>query len=396
MDFYANFPPASSASIRDMSLRDHVRLRPGMYIGGKDARSLHHLIYEVLDHMVEEALIGRCNDILIELRHNNEICLRDNSAGLPIGRYRDTPFTEMEVLLQDLATSKHDLEPVAYQTVGGRHGLGLAAVNYLCDRFEVENYRDGTIWRQSYAHGKPVSPVTQTCDNAPNRTGTTFVFHPDYSILDQNDFDVVRIENRAREVAFLTPGLRVEVSDIRVDPAHKAVFHYSDGLKSLIAHCNANYHSFHEPVYIYQNISIPRTGKPDLVMGIQIAFQFSAGSGSYVRTYVNTDETPEGGTHLAALKSALLSCLNGYMEYYPEEFDEHTDFTWNEIAPGLAAVVSIHHPNPQYAGATKAELGSVEVFGPIAGLVFEAFNWRHGVGKIVQHYLSRRNTLAIE
>lgn len=393
MDFYANYPPASSASIRDMSPRDHIRLRPGMYIGGKDARSLHHLIYEVLDHMVEEAFIGRCNDILIELRHNNEICLRDNSAGLPIGRYRDTSFTEMEVLLQAIGTSKRDLEPVAYQTVGGLHGLGLAVVNCLCDRFEVENYRDGTIWRQSYAYGKPVSPITQVRDNVPDRTGTTFVFHPDHSILDQNDFDAVRVENRAREVAFLTPGLRVVVSDVRVDPARQSTFHYPDGLKSLVARRNADNHGFHEPVYIYQNISIPRTGEPDLVIGIQIAFQFSDGNEGYVRGYSNTVETPEGGTHLAALKSALLSCLNGYMEYYPGKFGEYTDFTWDEIAPGLAAVVSIHHPKPAFISPTKVQLGNAEIFGPIAGLVFSAFNWLHEsktLGIIVQHYLSHR------
>ncbi len=392
MDFYENF---QSSSFR-LDPREHVRMRPGMYVGGTGTHALHHLIYEVLDHMAEEAFLGRCDYIEIELRHENEVLLRDNGVGLPTAQYKDTPFTETEVLLQDTAASKSYLETDPYYNKGGLQGFGLAVVNILCDQFIVENYRDGVMWRQSYAYGKPTSPLIQMPEQHTPQAGTTFVFHPDYSIFDENQFDVAHVEKRAKEVAFLIPNLSVEVRDVRVDPVHVTSFHYPEGLKSLVTQLNADNHCFHEPVYIDQTVSIPQTDKPDLKVVIQIAFQFSDGEDSYIRGYVNNVETSQGGTHLTALKAALLSCLNEYMESHPTKSSSDKSFIWDDIAVGLAAVVSIYHPDPRFVGAIKVQLANTELFGPVAGLVFEAFNELQSrnhyeiLDAIIRHHLSRR------
>lgn len=392
MDFYEN----SQSSSSQINPREHVRTRPGMYIGGTDTRALHHLIYEVLDHMVEQAFLGHCDHIQIELRPDNEVLLWDNGAGLSVRQYKDTPFTEMEILLQEIAPSKHDLENNAYYTIGGIQGLGLAIVNILCDRFIVESYRGGVMWRQSYAYGKPTSPLTQMPEQSINQTGTTFVFHPDYSILDENQFDVARVEKRAKEVAYLMPNLSVDVRDVRVDPVHLTSFHYPEGLKSLVAQLNADNHCFHEPVYIDQTVNIPQANKPDLKVIIQIAFQFSDGEDSYIGAYVNNVEMQQGGTHLTALKAALLSCLNEYMASHPTKFTSHKSFIWDDIAVGLAAAVSIYHPDPRFRGATKVQLANTQLFGLIAGLVFDAFNELQSrnhykiLDAILCHHLSRR------
>jgi DNA gyrase subunit B len=374
-----------------LSPLEHVRKRPGMYVGGTDSRALHHLAYEVLDHMAEEAFVGRCNHIWIELLANHEITIRDDSHGIPVDLYKNTSVTKLEAIMQEFGFFKSEFEPTVYRVTGGLHGVGLSVVNALSAEMKIENKRDGFLWEQTYQQGIPQTPVSKVKLETENDTGTTFTFKPDYSIFEAVDFDLQKLEKRAQELAYQISDLEVSIRDLRVEPPYHRQFHYPDGLKMLVTELNAGSKPLHEPIHVSENMMIHRNDKPDIVVGIEFAFQFSEGDLSHLYGYANTVETLSGGTHLAALRSALLSCFNEYLETY--HFEDAEPFTWNEIASGLSAAISIRLPQPSFVSPTKVQLANPEIYGPVAGLVFRLFYpYSHTLEMkpIVEHYLSRR------
>lgn len=392
MDFYENF----DYSKMPMTPREHVQMRPGMYIGGTDSRGLHHLVYEILDHMVEEVFIGRCQHIWLELRPDYAVFIRDDSEGLPVDKYGDTAFSQMEILMQSVGSGKSKFDDEAYRVTGGLHGLGLAAINALTSEMLVENNRDGYMWRQEYKQGKPVSLLTKVRElTTEEKTGTSFTFKPDFTILETNLFDRDKLMERCQELAYQNPNLTIIFRDMRFDEDLEKAFYAAEGLKTMVEDMNKNNTPLHEAVHIRDEAVIPRPDNPNFTVGIEIAFQFSDGTHSTVQGYVNTVKTPEGGTHVAALKATLLSALN---ERLSDEFtfDKTGMLTWDEIKIGLSAIITIRHPDPQFQSPTKIKLGNTEIYGPVAGLVWSAFSshfsWDHQdiLERIVTHYLSKR------
>ena len=303
--------------IKKLDPIEHIRLRPGMYIGGVNKRALHHLIYEVLDHFHEDASVGRCDYVLIELRDDNEVFMQGNSHGLPLTPYpTKSGLSWMEALLEEVGTSRGRYDPNIYE-VRGLNILNLSIVNALSDNFVVKNRYEGQTWEKRYRHGRAVSTLTQLEDDA-LKQGISFLFHPDYTIFEQNAFDLTFIEKRAQEVAFMTGGLTIDIRDTRDNADYQKMFHYPDGVKNFIEERNAGAKVFHEIVHLNKNVELVYHGAT-LKIGIEIAFQFTKQQKSFVQGYVNTVETTHGGTHLAAFKAALLNCFNEYRAIYPEK-----------------------------------------------------------------------------
>lgn len=386
MYFYDVYPEKSFP----MSPREHVRRRPGMYVGGTGERALHHLVYQILDHMVEEAFVGRCNHIWIEIQENNKVVLRDNSQGLPTALYRDTDFSWMEVLLQDIGNSKSKFEPDAYQITGGLHGLGFATINVLSDYFRVENYHDGTLWRQTYHQGIPTTPVVKIRDTRTESIhGTHIHFQPDFTIFDKIELNIEKILKRAKDVAMFTPRLTVEVSDTRSNLVSNKVFYYPDGLKAWIIQQNISNEGLHDLIHLQEDIILTRADGSKIAFGLEIAFQFSSGKNGKICSYVNTVETPEG-THITAFKSALLSCIN---EYVAQDIDNHREYTWQDISDKVSAIISVRHAEPQFVSPTKINLGNTEIYGPIAGVVYSSFSsaWSWDNRKVIKRIVDNLN-----
>jgi DNA gyrase subunit B len=384
--------------IRSLSPLEHIRLRPGMYVGGIDTRAMHHLVYEVLDHMVEEAFVGRCDHIWIELRDDNEISIRDNSMGLPVKPYKETPLTQMEAILEIIGLRKPQLEPEVYQyrVTGGLHGVGLGAVMALSARMTVQNQREGFLWQKTYEKGQAQTILSKSPLIDPNETGTTFIFRPDDTIFEPNVFDQMRLEKRAQQLTALHAGLSITLTDMRIQPVWQHTYVAPEGLKTLVKDMPQSAHALHEPVHSQQDVVISREGKPDITVGLEIAFQFSTDDTTHLYSYINTVEITDGGTQITALKTALVRQFNRYLKSYPDRFAKMPHFTWSEIFRGLTAAISIRHPQPSFASPTKVQLGNPEIEAPVSQLVSKAFKKQidpQTMEKLVMHYLSKRGLL---
>ena len=363
--------PHIPKNILGMEGREHVRKRPGMYIGGTDSRALHHMVYEVLDHMVEEALVGRCDQIWLTLLPDNRITIRDNSLGLPIEPYADFGLTIMEALLQYLFAYKSTYEPHTYHVTGGLHGMGLAVVNMLGAQMVVENARDGFLWRQTYREGIPQGALEKVRLLDAGERGTSFSFLPDFSVMQLNPFDFDLLAHRCHEIAYQVSGLTITLRDERVTPAIERSYFTTDGLKSLIQEFNAGSQPLHEIVYVAQEITLPNDTAAKY--RIEFAFQFTSSSPSHILSFVNTVETTSGGTHLEGLKAAILSVLNEADLYPYDDVTHPPELTWKMVARGLNAVISVRLADPIFVSPTKALLGNTEIYGPVAGMVYQAF-----------------------
>jgi DNA gyrase subunit B len=393
MDYSKFFYPSNQDTLTP---QEHIRRRPGMYIGGTDKRALQQLIHQMLYHVIEEAYAKQCDHAWIELRENNEILICDNSNGLPLGKFNGSPFTEMEALLQDVGLSKFKVDPDTYSFPIGLRNIGIVVVNALCDRFIVENRRDGKVARQEYAYGKPVTPVIYTTDPSNALTGTNFVFHPDYSIFEPSDFDLPVILKRAQEIALLAAGLTVEVRDTQTKPVTTKIFHYPEGLKSQIVEANNDYRTFHEPIHIHECFVVSDPKQSEFTVSVEIAFQFSDRSDGYTKGFMNFEETSHSSTHITALKSSILGCLNEYIDFHYDEFGQHQSLNWNEVSNGLVALISVQHPDPQFASCLGLHMANPEIYGLIAGAIYRVFNaLRPSTGEdtlynLVRYFIDKR------
>ena len=348
-----------SSSIRVLEGLEAVRKRPAMYIGGTGVQGLHHLVYEVVDNSVDEAMAGVCTNIRVTIHFNHSVTVEDNGRGIPVDIHPTEGISAAEVVLTKLhAGAKFSKD--SYKVSGGLHGVGVSVVNALSEWLEVEIYRNGHVYRQRYRRGEPEMPLQQVGDT--ERVGTTVTFKPDAEIFTETtEYSFDTLSARLRELSFLNRGLRIVIEDERDGRAH--TFHYEGGIESFVAYLNQNKTILHpQPIYI----SGEREG-----IRLEVALQYNDGYNEVLLSFVNTINTVEGGTHLIGLKSALTRTINAYADANGL-FKNVKDYpSGDDVREGLTGVISVQVPEPQFEGQTKAKLGNSEVKGIVEAIVNE-------------------------
>lgn len=362
----------NAQSIQSLTDREHVRLRPGMYVGGVDITALHHLIYEVVDNSIDEALAGRCDRIQITVHEDQSVSVSDNGSGIPVDMH-EKGKSALELVMTELrAGGKFDDN--AYKVSGGLHGVGVSAVNMLSERLISTVYRDGYVWQQTYEEGIPASGVEKIRKLEEDEpTGTTQRFYPDFQIMDENDFSYNTLAHRFREMAFVTGGVTLTLIDERVQPFPKEVTYYFDGgISSFIKYLNRNRRPIHDVIYADRDIEFEdKKGRPYSI-GVEIAFQYSDAATTTGLAFTNTINTPDGGTHITGMRSAVTSVINRHAKKIGALKERDSNFSGNDTLEGLTAIVSVKHPDPQFESQTKVKLLNPEVQGAVSQVASEA------------------------
>lgn len=333
-----------------------VRKRPGMYIGSTSLRGLHHLVYEIVDNSIDEALAGFCDKIDIYINKDNSITVEDNGRGMPVGMHPKMHKPTVEVIMTVLHAGGK-FGGGGYKVSGGLHGVGASVVNALSEVCEVEVRREGSIWKQRYERGKAVTGLDKIGET--NEHGTKTYFKPDKEIFDELDFEYDTLAQRLRELAFLNKGIKITLIDERTDK--KEEFHYEGGIKSFVSYLNRNKQVLHnEPIYIEGN-------KDDYI--VEIALQYNDGYTENIFSFANNIDTVEGGTHLAGFKTALTRAFNDYSKKFGHLKESDKNLSGEDIREGLTAVISVKLTEPQFEGQTKTKLGNSEVRGIVDNIV---------------------------
>ena len=339
-----------------------VRKRPGMYIGTTGERGLHHLVWEIVDNSVDEALAGYCDDIEIIINEDNSVSVRDDGRGMPTGVHPKTGVSTVETIFTVLHAGGK-FGGGGYKVSGGLHGVGASVVNALSEWLEVKVYRDGKIYHQRFEKGgHPVKPLEIIGDCDPNRTGTTVTFKPDSQIFEETTvFNYEILKSRTRELAFLNKGLRIILSDLRTGA--KDEFLYNGGLIEYVKLLNTNKKPVHDDIVYVE-------GAEDNI-NIEVAMQYNDGYSSNIYSFTNNIHTVEGGTHEDGVRLALSRVINNYARNNGILKEKDDSLTQDDVKEGITLVISCKHPNPQFEGQTKTKLGNVEVR-KIASNVFGA------------------------
>ncbi len=362
----------TAKNIQQLDPREHVRRRPGMYVGGTDARALHHLIYEVVDNSIDEALAGRCDRIEVTLHENGGVTIADNGVGIPIDMH-ESGKPALEVVMTVIgAGGKFDNE--VYTVSGGLHGVGVSAVNALSAELTATISRDGHVWQQTYEEGLVTSPVTQLRKlRRGEETGTVISFVPDFTVIDENEFNFNVLMTRFREMAFVTRQVTINLRDERSKPIPREVtFYFDGGLRSFVRYLNRNRRAIHRIIHCERDIEfVDRQEKPYFV-GVEVALQYSDAATTTELAFTNTINTPDGGTHITGLRSAITGVINRYARKAGLIKDKDGNFSGNDTLEGLTAIVSVKHPDPQFESQTKVKLLNPEVQGAVSQVVTEA------------------------
>lgn len=329
-----------------------VRKRPGMYIGTTGERGLHHLVWEIVDNSVDEALAGFCDDIEIIVHEDNSVSVRDDGRGMPTGVHPKTGVSTVETIFTVLHAGGK-FGGGGYKVSGGLHGVGASVVNALSEWLEVKVYRDGKIYHQRFEKGgHPVKPLEIIGDCDPNRTGTTVTFKPDPQIFEETtEFNYETLKSRSRELAFLNKGLRIILSDLRTGA--KDEFLYNGGLREYVELLNKNKKPIHNDIVHVE-------GEEDNI-SIEVAMQYNDGYSSNIYSFTNNIHTVEGGTHEDGVRLALSRVINNYARANGILKEKDDSLTQDDVKEGITLVISCKHPNPQFEGQTKTKLGNVEV-----------------------------------
>ena len=343
-----------------------VRKRPGMYIGSTSARGLHHLVYEIVDNAVDEALAGYCKNIEVTINPDNSITVEDDGRGIPVGMNHKAGKSALEVVYTVLHAGGK-FGGGGYKVSGGLHGVGASVVNALSTKLCVEVYKEGQVYFQSYHIGKPDEPVKVigTCD--PEKHGTKVTFHPDPDIFEETVYDYDTLKQRLRETAFLTKGLRIVLTDTREESHHCHEFHYAGGIKEFVTYLNRSKEALY-PDVIYCE------GTRDGVY-VEVAMQHNDSYNDATYSFVNNIITPEGGTHLAGFRNALTKTFNSYARANKILKDSEPALTGDDIREGLTAIISIKIEEPQFEGQTKQKLGNSEARGAVDSVVSEQLTY---------------------
>ena len=332
-----------------------VRKRPGMYIGSTSARGLHHLVYEIVDNAVDEALAGSCDTIDVQINADNSITVEDNGRGIPIGIHPKAGIPAVEVVFTILHAGGK-FGGGGYKVSGGLHGVGASVVNALSNWLEVEIFKDGNIYKQRYERGKVMEPLTVVGTCKKSKTGTRVTFLPDDTIFEETVFDYDTLKQRLRETAFLTKNLKIILRDEREEKKEK-IFHYEGGIKEFVTYLNKSKTALYDSVVYCE-------GKKDNVY-VEVAFQHNDSFTESTYSFVNNIITPEGGTHVAGFKNALTKTFNDYARKNKLLKDNEPNLSGDDIREGLTAIISIKIEDPQFEGQTKQKLGNSEARGAV-------------------------------
>ncbi len=351
-----------------------VRKRPGMYIGSTSIKGLHHLVYEIVDNSIDEALAGFCENITVKINKDNSVLISDDGRGMPVGIHHKIGKPTVEVIMTILHAGGK-FGGGGYKVSGGLHGVGASVVNALSEECIVTVTRDGEVWRQRYERGIAKTGLDKIGES--NGHGTTTYFKPDSEIFEELDFEYDTLAQRLREVAFLNKGIRIIFQDERNDKEEE--FHYEGGIKSFVSYLNRNKEVLHpEPIYVEGN-------KGDYI--VEIGLQYNDSYNENIFSFANNIDTVEGGTHLLGFKSALTRVFNDYAKKYGFLKENDKNLSGEDIREGLTAVVSVKLTDPQFEGQTKTKLGNSEVRGIVDNVVGDGVGTfleeNPSVGKIV-------------
>lgn len=339
---------------------DPVRKRPGMYIGSTGPRGLHHLVYEIVDNSIDEALAGICDHIIIKINKNGSVEITDNGSGIPVDIHPQTGKSTVETVLTILhAGGKFDNS--AYKVSGGLHGVGVSVVNALSNKLVATVKRNGKIYRQEFARGIRKSDLEVIGETNTDETGTTIYFEPDDTIFETVEFSDEVLAKRFREMAFLNKGIKIEFIDERKDL--KEVFHYEGGIKSFVEFINAKKKPVHDEIIYIDEIREETA--------VEIAIQYTDSYSEVVLSFANNINTEEGGTHLSGFRSALTRTLNDYGRKNNIIKEKEENLSGEDVREGISAVISVKLPDPQFEGQTKAKLGNSETRGIVDSVLSE-------------------------
>ncbi len=340
-----------------------VRKRPGMYIGSVSVRGLHHLVYEIVDNCVDEALAGYCTNINVIIEEGNIISVEDDGRGIPVDIHPKTKLSAAETVYTILHAGGKFGGDSGYKVSGGLHGVGSSVVNALSEWTEVTIQRDGGIYRMSFERGKTKEHLEKIGDS--NKTGTKVRFLADNTIFETLDYEYEVLEKRMREMAFLTKGLKISIEDKREGREQKSEFHFEGGLNSFVEYLNVNKEKINtQPIYIEKGGEVP----------LEIAIQYTTTYSENIYTFVNNINTIEGGTHLEGFKRAVTKAFNDYARNHGILKDKDANLQGEDIREGMTAVISVKVKEPQFEGQTKTKLGNSNVAGIVANVVTEALS----------------------
>lgn len=343
-----------------------VRKRPGMYIGSTSVRGLHHLVYEIVDNSVDEALAGYCTHIIVTINKDNSITVEDDGRGIPVGINHKAGIPAVEVVFTVLHAGGK-FGGGGYKVSGGLHGVGASVVNALSNWLEVQIFHDGKIYKQRYERGHTMYPLKEVGKCDVNKTGTTVTFSPDGSIFEETVYDFDTLKQRLRETAFLTKNLRITLRDDREESVKERVFHYEGGIKEFVTYLNKSKEALY-PEVIYCE------GEKNGVL-VEVAMQHNDAYNEATYSFVNNIITPEGGTHLAGFRNALTKTFNEYARANKILKDSEPALSGDDIREGLTAIVSIKIEEPQFEGQTKQKLGNSEARGAVDSVVSEQLTY---------------------
>ena len=353
-----------------------VRKRPGMYIGSTSSRGLHHLVYEIVDNSIDEALAGFCKNIEVTINEDNSITVIDDGRGMPVGIHPKMGKATVEVIMTVLHAGGK-FGGGGYKVSGGLHGVGASVVNALSEYCEVTVKREGFIWQQKYSRGNVLCDLTKIGES--DEHGTKVLFKPDHEIFEDTVFDFEVLSSRLRELAFLNKGIAITLIDKREEEERVEKYHYEGGIKEFVSYLNRNKEVLHElPIYV--------EGEKDGIIA-EIALQYNDGYNENLYSFANNIDTIEGGTHLAGFKSALTRAINDYAKRFGHIKDNDKNLSGDDAREGLTAVVSVKISEPQFEGQTKTKLGNSEVRGVVDSIVAEGVSIfleeNPAVGKII-------------
>ncbi len=350
-----------STSIKVLEGLEAVRLRPAMYIGSTGEMGLHHLVYEVVDNSVDEALAGYCTEVNVTIHIDNSITVVDNGRGIPVDIHAEEGVSAAQVVLTKLhAGGKFDSN--TYKVSGGLHGVGVSCVNALSETFHLEVWREKATWEQDYERGVPKAPLAKTGKSS--KTGTKITFKPDTTIMDPGAFNFDTLAQRLRQLAFLNKGLKITLTDERGDDVRTEEFFYSGGISEFIKHLNRGKAVLHEkPIHFEGDRDLP-SGK----LTIEVALQYNDSYSENVFSFANNINTVDGGSHLSGFRSALTRSINAAAQQSGLFKDQKENLTGDDVREGLTAVISVKLPQPQFEGQTKGKLNS-DIQGQVVQLI---------------------------
>ena len=356
--FLATRQDYDATAIKVLGGLEAVRKRPAMYIGSTGPQGLHHLVYEVVDNSVDEALAGYCKNIEVVIHSDNSVTVVDDGRGIPTNIHKEKNKPAAEVVMTELHAGGK-FEHKAYKVSGGLHGVGVTVVNFLSECLDLEIKRDGQVFQQRYEYGKPVTPLKVV--GKTGKTGTKITFKPDTKVFEITEFSFDTLSQRLRELAFLNAGIHISITDERSDKKHE--FHYTGGITSFIEHLNKNKTPLHSKI-IYMS------GEREAV-NVEIAMQWNDGYSEIIFSFANNINTTEGGTHMVGFKSALTRTINTYASSANLLKGVKEGIQGEDVREGITSVISIKLPNPQFEGQTKTKLGNSEVKGLVEAIVNE-------------------------